>query len=828
MLDRDLRAVLRHALRRPGSTSLAVLTLAVGFGASAALTAVTFNVILPSPVWPDAERLVVLHPTGQPTSGTDPDSLHWAVWSVLSDENVFDDVAASQAVELALREQDQRVEVVPSLYVSSSWLRLLGATPARGRPFAASEDVESENIVLISFSLWQRRYGGDEAIVGHSLRLSYPNPSAPIGVYQIVGVLPSYFEFEGRSPDVVLPLGLVPAGWRLSPQPVVRILGKLHPGASVPRTLEHLEQVLVDVSDTAAAGPLRLVRLIDRELGEARTDGWLLIGAAVSLLLLALINYLVIVGLDTWRRSSEYTLRVAMGATMRDLRKTWVLEGALHGSAAALVGVVIGHWLAAAAMVRMTEVPETVPGPLAIDAQTAVLVGVGGTVLAVVSGTFCRMFQMSKGWQLRLRPIGRGASLAGPGLLVASLAVTLILLFASAVLTQTVVLRSNRALGFEAEYLVFASLGVLALAGERPSEPSLRGRPTGQIGLGEVAALRRQALEINRLRLETHTSVIFDAVRSLPGVVDVAGVSAAPLFGAPLSTSVVLPGTQGRSQPALEVAVTGGYFDTMRIRTLSGRAFTTEGRFAGSVVVSSEFERRYLGGAAEGKTFSIIPFESVLESMPESERRVTVLGVVDDVYSGRQMNGRAPIYYTFASGARRGLVVRLDQGGGDALGALKSRVEEAAPGTLVTMTGTFEDRLALELADAHRRSMVAGLFAALALAVSCVAVWATISRIGLERRKEIALRLAIGASAGSVYALLGREYIRTAGPGLLLGAAGSFIVAQTFRSHFTSSPGLDVGALAVACLLLAVVQALAMLIPGLRAARLDPISALRE
>lgn len=194
------------------------------------------------------------------------------------------------------------------------------------------------------------------------------------------------------------------------------------------------------------------------------------------------------------------------------------------------------------------------------------------------------------------------------------------------------------------------------------------------------------------------------------------------------------------------------------------------------------------------------------------------------------MSGRAPVYYRLgmtASGAR-GMVVRFAGGGHEWLAVLKRRIEEADPGTLVTMINTFEDRLALEMADSRRRSVVAGLFAAFALAVSCVAVWATVTRVGLERRREIALRLAIGASAGSVCALLGRRYLESAAPGLLLGAAGAFVVAHTFRSHFMSSVSLDAGALAAACVLLAAVQALAMVMPALRAARVQPLDVLRE
>src|SRR5690606_22560473 len=118
--------------------------------------------------------------------------LRWSTWSVLSGGSVFEDVAASLRVNLAVRGTDQDIEVLSGRYVSSSWLRLLGVSPVRGRLFQPAEDAQSEDIALISFSVWQRRFGTDERVIGQSIRLSYSNPNAPIRAYRVVGILPRH------------------------------------------------------------------------------------------------------------------------------------------------------------------------------------------------------------------------------------------------------------------------------------------------------------------------------------------------------------------------------------------------------------------------------------------------------------------------------------------------------------------------------------------------------------------------------------------------------------------------------------------------------------
>jgi predicted permease len=802
----DARIAVRAFLRRPGFAIVVLLTLALGIGANGAIFSVVEAVLIRPLPYRDAGRLVHLWETqrNDPTDRTEasyPDFLDWR-----EDRAVFAQLEGYNETNVTVG-TDAGAERVRGGRVTPGFFRMLGAKPVLGRSFRDDEDVlDGSPAVVLSHQYWLRRTGGDSLVLGRTLLVD----GQPVTV---IGVLPSGFRFApagdaelwfttGRSART--------RGERFNHW--LNVVGRLHDDVSVGAARARMTTVMQRLAavhpETNAGRSALVIPLREQIVGPVEPTLTALFGAVAIVLLIAGANVASLMLARSIERGPEIAVRTALGASRARLIRQLVTESLVL----AVAGGALGAWVASQGV---KLIPSVAPNgvldqmPHLRDVRVNGVVLAYTLVLAVVVGVgfgLAPALHVSRGQSADLlRSSGRGG-LAGRGsqrlrdaLVALEIACALVLVVGASLMGRSLVHLLHVDPGFIAEHVV---TGRVALSG-----PAYR----------------------DGARQQRFFEDLVSRVRALPGVDRAGAVNNPPLQGGGTNTFRV----EGQPEPlqasrpeATMRGIAGDYFQAMGIPLVEGRTFTArdDSTKPSALMLNESLARRLFGvGGAVGARLRFYAF-------PESVW--TVIGVVGNVKTGSLDAAIPPtIYYTHLQGAesRMSFVARTRGDATALMTAVARVVKEMDPAVPLYAVATMRQQIARSPAVFARQYplVLIGVFAIAALVLATIGVYGVIAYAVAQRTRELALRIALGATSGEIVALVLRRGIVLAGAGLLAGVPAALLLSRFLGTLLYDVTTTDLATYVAASAGIVGIALAASYVPARRATRVDPATALR-
>ena len=806
----DVVYALRMLRRTPGSALAAIVCIALGIGANAAIFGVIGGVLLQPLPFDDPDRLVVLSDT---LAGDDGE----VEVSQVSPENFlawrgrttpFQELAAVEIGFLNLTGTGEPVRV-RSAMSTAGLFPLLGVAPLLGRTFGPEEDRPGLRgpVVVLSHGFWRSHFGGDPQILGKTLSLDGRS-------YSVIGVMPSSFRYpEGvdvpGGPALWMPLGLDPA----DRSPAYRwhtlyVPARLQPGVSLAQARERMgtiaAQLARDSPDTHAGWSVAVDRLHDGLVGDIRPVLTTLMAVVGFVLLIACVNVANLQIARTLTRRNELALRMSLGCGRGRLIRQLLTESLVLAALAGLLGVAFARLaipLLLALNPSQLSLFENVRidgAVLAFAAGLSLLAGVLiGLAPALRTGgiDLHRSLQEGSG-----RTVGRGpGQRLQNGLVVAEVALGLILLVGAGVLLKSLLNVQQVDPGFDARNVL--TLGMVLPDGKYPEQH------------------QRNAFVAGAL----------EQVRAVPGVVS-AGTSLSIPLGQPLKSRFVIEGRPVEEGDPLLVnlrIVSPGYLETMGISLLRGRGFTAADDAAAppAVIVSQELARRYWPGQdALGKR--IKRFSSTQE-----RPWMTIVGIAEDVKDAGLDAPVEPTWYlpyTQHDYTALRLAVRAAADPLQIAQPVQAAIHGIDRDQALFDIAPMEELLAASLLRRRFSAFLVSLFAALGLILVTVGIYGVISHLVGQRRREIGIRMVLGAQPGQVLALAVRDGLVLTLLGLAIGLVSTVFLTRFLASFVFGLTPTDPSTLLQTSVILAAAALLATLLPALRARRVDPLTVLKE
>jgi len=797
----SLKFALRQLAKSPGFAFVAIATLGLGIGACAAMFSIANAVLLKPLPFRQPDRLVWIENSGKTgLSGRTTRADVFTGWREQSQS--FEALGAYFAffdygrLTMTGAGDPERLRGVG---ISDNLLPVLGVTPLHGRNFTAEECAwAAPGALLLSHSFWTRRFGGDAGIVGQSLTLD----NRP---YAVVGVLPATFDFDaifspGSEVDVVTPFAITTESARWGN--TLFGIGRLKPGVTVEQAQAELSVINERLRATLQRSFGAAVSPLDQALrGRFRAPFLVLVGAVGCVLAIACVNLSSLLLARANARRQEFAVRAALGASRRQLVEQALTESLLLAALGAAAGLPLAA-LATSALARL----QTFGVPLLQDTKLdplALAVTVGLTSLAGVACGILPALYLSRGHHGQAlqaashqRSDGRSAAASRNALVVAEVALASILLVGAGLLIRS----------FEKLLQV-------------------------QLGFQPQQALAMRLDSARRFANNTEAAAYYEAaiqkILALPGV-QAAGMSDTLPLGRNRGWGVGARGVQypqGQYPSGFPRIVDHGYLDAMRIPLLSGRYLDArDDANARKVIVINQNLAKQLWPAQDAVGQSVI-----LNQNPD--RPYQVVGVVSNVrHASLEEAGGNEMYLDYRQTDSRvsfELVVRGTRPLESLVGDVRAALREHDPGL---PSGEFYplERL-IENATAPRKliTRLLGLFSALALTLAALGIYGVIAYSVVQRRQEIGIRLAIGATRAQVVGMVMSGGLKVVAMGVALGLAGALALTRLLSTLLFGVTAYDPLVFAANAGLLVAVAALACALPALRASRLDPMATLR-
>ena len=822
----DLRHALRTLRRAPGFALTAVVTLALGIGATTSIFGVVDAMLLRPLPYEAAERLVTVWSNREdPTLEVPPSYADFADWrrDASGPGRPIEDVALARSESLLLRGRESAVDVNVA-FVSEGFLRLLGGRPLHGRGFTPDEERPGgPRVIVLGYRLWQARFGGDVRVVGRPVDFAQ-------GSYTVVGVMPPGYEYPGRWAEAWAPLAPLAAGdaavgARLARRDLrvdTRVVARLAPGAS-PRAAQSALALVARrlATDHAAENrgwSVHVTPLREQLVQGVRQALLVLLGAVGLLLLVACADVANLSLARALARGRELAVRSALGATRGRLARQLLAESAV----VALAGGALGTLLAALGTAALRRVAPPFASfaatpsfdVVALDARVLAFALVVSLGTAVFFGVVPALHAAGTASRGGLREGARGADARGAAgrrasdaVVVLQVALTLVLLVGAGLLGRSFLELRTRTAGFPLERLVV--LRVQPLQERYPTAESL-------VALYE------------RLRA---------AAGAVPGARSASMVNHLPMTGA-VDTEVRVPGLVDSVAAIFRVA-DGAYFATTGIPVRQGRAFgdvdvaaaARSGAVDVPAVVSASLAKRgWPRGDALGQRFTVFKQASGRADYG-APIPVVVVGVADDVALGA-LDEPAPtptVYLPMTANPWRWgfLAVRTDRDPALLVHAVQRAVRAVDPDIPVLGATTGAERLRDAAAERRFTFVALAAFAASALLLAAVGLYAVVAH-GVGRRfGELGIRAVLGARPRQLVLLALRDGARVTAVGLLAGLALAWAGARVLAGLLVGVGVRDVSTYAGVTVLLALVSLVATLVPARRAAGATPADALR-
>jgi putative ABC transport system permease protein len=802
-LWQDLRYGSRLLYRSPGFTFIALLTLTLGIGATAAIFSVVSAVLLRALPFREPQRLVSVYEDegsiGFPRNTPAP--ANYVDWKAQT--QVFEDAAATSGSEFSLTEAGGDPEQLHGARVTQNLFSVLGTVPAAGRTFLHDEDRPGgPHVALISHGLWKRRFGGDPHLVGRAILLNSEK-------YVVVGVMPAGFSYPLEEADIWVPMAFTPDDLATRDAHYLQVVGRLKPGVTVAKANAELQVLCKRLAraypDTNSTISRFFVEPLQENYTRDARPGLMMLMAAVGLLLLiACANIANLLLARATGRYREIAVRTALGAARGRIIRQMFTESAMLAGLGGLLGIVLASWcfdflknLIPADLVRTVS--------LTLDRSVVLFA-------AAVSIVSSLLFGMAPALQVSridlhgvLKEGGRsivGSHRAGLRrvLVAGEVALCLMLLVGAGLLLESFARLRGLNPGFRADHVLSARI---------------------EVPRTKYADFVKRSEFFER---------VLDRVRVLPGVQSAGFTSALPLTWDGGTEGFRPEGIVLRRDIAYDSndrVVSPGYFESMRIPLKRGRLFNdADGKDAPPVAMINETMAHKFWPNEDplGKRFRI---------GGDKGPWLRIVGIVADVHQMRLNEPpRQEMYFPYWQSGNNWMVPRdlVIRTGGDPLrlaGAVRHAVWSVDRDQPVASVMTLDDLLDQEVAQRRVQAALLGCFAALALILACVGIYGVLSYMVTQRTQEIGVRVALGASGRDVFRTVTLQGMALVGQGVAVGVAGALAASRLLGSLLFGVRAADPEIYLAAIAIFAVVALLACYFPARRAARVDPMMALR-
>lgn len=811
----DVRFAVRSLLKAPAFTVVAILVIAVGIGANTAVFSVINTVLLKPLTYPDPPSLVHLMNTGDQGSFPGANVPKFNIWRQQS--GIFHQVAAydSGGAGLNLTGNDQP-EQVQGVHVTVDYFSILGAPVLAGRTFTAAEDSpHGGNVVVLSYGLWKRRFGGDRAIIGKNIQLN----AAP---YQVVGVIGRGFVTDNPA-DLWLPFQ-----FELTSQDQAHYFGviaRLKPGVTVPMANAQLKLAANQYRSTypGTLGPndgFGVVLWQELMVRDTRSSLYVLLGAVGLVLLIACANVANLLLIRATARKRELATRSALGAGRWHIIRQLLTESLVISLTGGILGLILGfagvRFLLA---INPGSIPRIGEDGSAVTVDSHVLLFTLG--ISVLTGIFFGLVPAITASRKNLAAIlNESSNRSGVGfrsgkvrsvLVVSEMALALVLVIGAALLIRTFMTLQSVDPGFDTHNVLTLAMSI---SGDRFQKSS---------GVAQVI----------------HDGT--ERINAVPGVTAAAAACCLPLqggFGLPFNIVGRANGNNPNTGGAGYFPVSWSYFDVFKVPVLRGRNFTERdnGSAPGVVIINEAMARQFwpkgdplndriVIGPGMGPVFAEPPRQVIgvvgntrdggLNQDPGPTMYIPVAQMPDKV---TELNSRiAPLWW----------IVRTRMEPHTLAAAVTNAIRESTGGLPVAHIRTMDDIVVLTTSRERFNMLLLTVFGASALLMAAIGIYGLMAYSVQQRTQELGVRMALGAQAGNIRNMVIRQGMLLAAIGLVVGIAGAFWLTKFLTGFLFGVKTWDPLAFILTPILLSAVALAAVWLPARKATRVDPMSALR-
>ena len=799
-LLQDVRYAWRGLRHAPAFAMVALLTLALGIGATTAIFS-TVNAILIRPLpYKDSQRIVHLWTINPMFPGLQMGSSESDAEDIKAGVQAFDSVAIYRMGNMSLTGASGP-EQVRGGWITSDFFALLGISLEKGRSLTPADDQnKTSDPALLSHRLWVRHFGADPNILGKTITLDQK-------LYTVTGVLPASFSFPSE-PEVWIPLTFTTDAAGHSRNRFCLILAKLKPGVPPEKARAEMNSIAArlavkDPENDAGIG-FELVPLREEIAGKARPGLMLLLAGAGFLLLIACANTANLILSRGMRRRQEIAVRAALGASRLRIVRQMFVENLLLSLLGGIVGLAV-----AAGSLKMLRAFAPANLPRLNEVQIEPAIAWIGLAVASLAGILCGLAPALHGSRGDLNGALKDRWAASPvsawsrrfslrGLLViGEVAMALVLLTGSALMVQSMVRMFRVDTGFRTDHLLSARIDLPATRYATPETVS------------------------------TFTKGLLDALHSRPSLSRASITSSPTLGGNMMVTSFEPKMLSGETKPvSLELnAVTPGFFEMLGIPMLSGRTFNEHDSLGATkvVILNEMFAHRFYPGQN--------PVGRILSLSPDPGDQKQIVGVVANTRDvSLRSEPRPEIYVPLLQGWYRSLHLLIRTEGdplalANELGSTVRVVDKDLP---VSKIQSLTEVMSNSVAEPRFQTWLLSAFATVGLALTLIGIYGVISYSVSLRTQEIGIRMALGARRGNVLRLVLREGILLALAGVAIGVAGSLLLMRLLASQIFEIKPTDPLTFSVTAFLMILTGVLASYIPARRATSVDPILALRQ
>jgi putative ABC transport system permease protein len=799
----DLKTGFRQLRMSPGFALLAILTMTLGIGANVALFSVVHAILLKLLPYKEADRIARVWMDNRRLQMKED----WASWLNYQDYKrlgtSFEQMGGF-VLSGANLTSDGEPESVDGISAESEIFAILGVAPTRGRLFTKEEETAGrDGVWVISWSLWQRRFGGREDVIGKKVQMDGQTAT-------IIGVMPETFRFPNKTTDFYTPL-VVPERAKRRTGYWLQMVARIKPGARMEAVQSEMDLVgkqLEQQYPSENAGYGIFVNPLEKHVvGDTRTPLLVLFGAVGFVLLIACVNVAGLMLARAETRGREVALRSALGAGRGRLITMVMAESAslaliagVAGLAAGWVGLKLLVAMAPADLPRLSEV--TLNGPVVLFALAATL------LTSFLSG-LAPAFRLAKmDLNAALREGGRtlagshGAERTRAQLVVAECMLAIMLLAGAALLLRSLSNLNSVDPGFRVQNVLTMNVSASRTKWEDRTQ---------------VGAFHHQLME---------------KLRSVPGVTGVTEIGNLLLSDTPNSGTFTLedrpPFPEAEQIEATTDRVAPNFFDVMQVKLKYGRKFDDRdgAESPRAIIVNETFAQRYWPG--QDPTGKRMVFG---RPDPNNPNWITIVGVVSDMHRrGLHRPARLETFLpsTQGVGRRMQLLITADSHPLRLTSAIRGEIKSLDSSAPVTLVSTVEDELGVSLAGRRFQTLLLSMFAGLALVLAAVGIFALIFQTVARRTQEFGVRMALGAQSGDVVAMVVKRGMLLVGVGVLLGVAGSLALARVVQGLLFGVSAVDPLSYLAAALVLGGFGLVACWLPATRATRVDPVEALRH
>jgi putative ABC transport system permease protein len=799
----DLRYAIRASLKKPAFIAIVVLALAIGIGANTAIFSVVNAILLRPLPFKNPDRIVMVWMDNGKLK-VDQDWHSYPNYVDYRDQSsTFEEVAAFNDRSFNLTGTGEPVRVIGA-WSTANLFSVLGVDPVQGRTFSVEEEEPGKDLVaVISYGLWQRRFGGDPNLVGQPISLNGVNRT-------VVGVMPASFAFPLKETDVWVPLAYTPRQKQARSSFSLKAVGRLKPGVTMAQARADMSTIASNLVERfpqiMESYGVNLVPLHEQVTGKVRTALLVLLAAVAFVLLIACANVANLLLARAAAREREIAIRTALGASRRRIVRQLLTESVLLAMVGGVLGLLLALWgLHALVALSPANIPRL--DQIGIDGKVLAFTLTVSLLTGIIFGLVPALQASKPDLNESLKEGGRGSSGGVRGrrirslLVVAEIALSLVLLVGAGLLIKSFIQLQKFDLGFNPNNLLTMRV---QLPGSKYREPA------------QVVNFYQQ---------------VFQRMESVPGVQSVGAISDIFLSDTPSSTNFTIEGRPILTgADSIEVpldAVTTDYFKVMGIPLLKGRVFDERDRIDSLpvAIINDTFAKRFFEGEDPiGKRYCY--------GEPEGDKTqwLTIVGIVGDMRrTGFDKDVRPETFLPQNQNPDNALTIVARTAGDPAsfAGALRSEIWAVDKDQSVFNIKTMDATLAEMTAQRRFNMLLLGIFAAVAMILAAVGIYGVMSYSVTQRLHELGIRIALGASSGDVLRLVVGQAMALALIGIGAGLIAAFFLTHLMASLLYGVSASDPATFLLISSLLTGVSLVASFVPARRAMKVDPMVALR-